>query len=255
MKTQYGTLLKSDNALNAESENRFPIGAATKKLKSMLAQNGIKATLRSCRSALEAFGDQGEWHHVSKFANEISYYDVASVLEMLDEPKARQKLLELLQKPAKASVATATTVHVVIAWSEWVGSAGKRKQVEHEWIGTAVVKGDWIHFDGRRKKLSGNWIALEHISKAKVKAHQRRVAREQERIAEEERLPFKELQQSIQKLESDVLINLWKKRQGGNRKMANRRLREATGLTVDRAYLTNLKWGWRFVEEAIQSSD
>ena len=268
MKTKYGTLIKSDNALLAEAESRYPITEATKRLRDELVQREIKATLQQCRRALEEYGYDGEWHHVSRYANKVNYYDVSAVLEMLDEPNSRKVLETFLAKPSRKLTTEAKTVHVLISWKTWHGSRNYRKSSEHEWGGTAQVKGSWIYFDGRRKKMSGNWIDVRHISKAEAEEYVRirKVAELQEQIDAEyrrkglkpkDRERFKSIQQSVADLGSDSLASLWKMRKDRNRRedrnrTVNRQLREAVGLSTDDAeYAAKLGWAWQFVSEFV----
>lgn len=64
-----GIMLKSDNALKAEDEGRFPLTTASKLLRLRLADHGVKVTLAVSRKLLQKFGNSGEWHHVGKLAN------------------------------------------------------------------------------------------------------------------------------------------------------------------------------------------
>lgn len=75
-----GILSKSDNALRAETEGRFTLTELCRQLK---LPTEIEAALPW----------DGEWHHVSAFANEVRYYRLARVESWL-RTKAGQKALE-----------------------------------------------------------------------------------------------------------------------------------------------------------------
>ena len=240
---RYGVLIKSDNALRAESEDRFPITEATKQLKDRLADEGIKATLRQCRAALEEFGDRGEWHHVSKFANEVWYYDVNLALEKLCDEDFPQALLKTLASKCKAPKPE-RTANVMIEWTAWSGNGRLRKRKKRRWAGTARIKGDWIYFDNKRKKLSGNWISVTPISQTEANKHEQ----ERQRQREIERQPFELVEEFVGQLSSDEMLKLW----NANRKKANQRLRVAIGLRVeDPAYVEKLKWAWKVIHTQI----
>ncbi len=67
----YAGYSKSNNAVAAEKEGRFPLTAAT----NMLAEEtGMK---RADAKALLLKLHTGEYHHSSKFYNRVQYYDVA----------------------------------------------------------------------------------------------------------------------------------------------------------------------------------
>ena len=250
MKTRYGTLIKSDNALEAESKGRYSISEGTRRLRDELQRKGIKVTLRNSRKALEEFGNDGEWHHVGKFASEVNYYDVSAVVEMLDEPESRQKLLDVLEEPLEEKARTkAEAAYVIIKWSEWAGSR-YRRCTEHEWIGTAQIKGDWIYFDGRRKKLSGNWIEVTHIPKARAKVGEERRL---QLIEEEKRNRLIMLARSVKRLETEKLARLWRKRQD-DRRGANRQICKAIGLTVaEDDYVMKIGSVWQVLEDELKA--
>lgn len=68
---------KSNNAIEAEKEGRFPLTIAVKEL-------AKKANITQ-KLARQILKDQGswEWHHSSKFYNQVDYYDVEYALNVL----------------------------------------------------------------------------------------------------------------------------------------------------------------------------
>ncbi|MBA2116734.1 hypothetical protein [Bremerella alba] len=156
----YGVLIKSDNALLAEQEERFPISEGKKRLRQALSLRAIPSTLYGCECLLKEYGDSGEWHHVSKFANCVDYYDVGEVLELFEQPTQELLTMAKAKKPQPAEV---NEVNVVIRWKEFEGKGRYWRSYECDYVGKASIRGDWIQFNGKRKKLSGNHIDVEDI--------------------------------------------------------------------------------------------
>jgi len=70
----YVDFSKSNNAVAAENEGRFPASTLARKLKVKTA--AIKELLKPC-----------EWHHTSSWYNTTDYYDIEDALEILSELK------------------------------------------------------------------------------------------------------------------------------------------------------------------------
>lgn len=149
MKTKYGTLLKSDGALSAEEEGRYPLLKAIKVLKQLrpdLTREQSRGLLLLCSS--------GEWHHVGKFANQVQYYDPDDVIERLaSDPDLLSKIKKSPEKP------TESTVNAEISWTVYVKERWAVKKLSFAYKGPATIKGDWISFvhlgQPVRKRLSG----------------------------------------------------------------------------------------------------
>jgi hypothetical protein len=73
----YNGYSKSNNAVEAESEGRFPMTAAKK----ILADEG-NVTQKIAAKLLKHFGNR-EWHHTSKFYNCTDYFDTNAALNAL----------------------------------------------------------------------------------------------------------------------------------------------------------------------------
>lgn len=81
----YSGFSKSNNAVAAEAEGKFPLTAAARKA-------GIPAEL------IRRFVHPCEWHHTSVRYNATNYYDVAEIVEFFEtDPEAA---LALAQFPA-----------------------------------------------------------------------------------------------------------------------------------------------------------
>ena len=66
----YDGYSKSNNALDAEAEGKYPLTIAVKKLAAV-----AEVTQKEARRVLKAIG-RCEYHHTSKFYNTTDYYDV-----------------------------------------------------------------------------------------------------------------------------------------------------------------------------------
>lgn len=155
----YGVLIKSDNALRAEEEGRFPITQAKKVLRTRLREMNFKATLYGCEMLLKEYGDSNEWHHVSKFANEVDYYDTQAVLELFENPTEEILQIAAASKPKRQEVPV-RKCRVSIYYKEWIIKHTKRS---YSYEGEAVVKGNWIEFEGRRKLITGKNITVKYL--------------------------------------------------------------------------------------------
>lgn len=69
----YNGYSKSNNAIDAESNERYPLTKATK----ILAKK-LNWTQQKARDFLKKNGTN-EWHHTSKFFNIVDYYDVSDI--------------------------------------------------------------------------------------------------------------------------------------------------------------------------------
>ena len=166
-----GVLCKSDNAIKAERDDRYPMTAAKRVLKERLAANGIKVTLAQAEWLLKELRCGTEWHHVSKFANEIDYYDVGNAVEQLaplggdeEDVRAAATLIEQTRLACrKKTKPTERTFRVRIEYTEWSGRGRYKSRDDREYEGPATIRGDWVTFDGKRKKMSGNWIKVTEM--------------------------------------------------------------------------------------------
>lgn len=77
----YAGFSKSNNAINAENEGRFPLSIAKKMLSTQ-----AKITQKVAEIALKAT-HSGEWHHTSKFYNRVNYYDIEIALKYIEAQK------------------------------------------------------------------------------------------------------------------------------------------------------------------------
>lgn len=156
-----GVLIKSDRAIAAEEDGRFPMTYAKKMLRDKLNEMDIKSTLYGCELLLKEYGDFGEWHHSSKFAREVYYYDVDAVIEeFTDNPSESMKEMAVANKPKKNEVVPETR-NVKLKYRHWISSTRYRVK---RYEGQAVIKGDWIHFERTKKKLSGKFLEVEYLS-------------------------------------------------------------------------------------------
>jgi hypothetical protein len=124
-----GVLIKSNNALAAEREGRFPA-------------TGISKALRVPAAAVLALApDDGEWHHCSKFANEIRYFDLEVCREYFGSDVGKAAMATW--KAARKAVAVVVHENQTVAWLEWGGTRSHPKADKREVAGCVVtIKGN-----------------------------------------------------------------------------------------------------------------
>ena len=132
---------KSNNAVAAEEDGRYPASTLAKRL-------GVKT------GAIKALMSPSEWHHTSSRYNKTNFYDETEALEMIGDLQAWQepsKGLEVLEK-------------CNVTWLEWGGTRKHPKATERTIENVVVtIKGEWATFERKvtdsltisiRKKLT-----------------------------------------------------------------------------------------------------
>lgn len=113
---------KSNNAVAAEQDGRFPATVLAKRL-------GVKA------GAIKALLSPSEWHHTSKFYNSTDYFLEESALEIIDELKA-------WKEPVKGEDRFESCHGQYLEWS---GTRNHPRAKVIEFKDTLVTrKGDWF---------------------------------------------------------------------------------------------------------------
>jgi hypothetical protein len=161
----YGVLFKSDRAIEAEENNRFPMTKAKAELQKVLRSMGYQSTLFGCELLLKRHGDKGEWHHVSKFAREVDYYDVDAVVELFQNDPSQEDLK--LATASKPKPLESEKVNVKVEYREYYSKRNYRIETH---LGPATITGDWIRFGEKRKRLSGRFIWYEFLSDEELAA-------------------------------------------------------------------------------------
>ena len=156
-----GVLTKSDRAIEAEENNRFPMTTARKKLRERLQGIGVKATLYGCERLLELHGFTGEWHHVSKFAREVEYYDVDVVVGLFKDAPSEELLQIAKSNKPKHKNHEPIKVSVTLKYRDYTSRHNYRMK---HYRGPATVAGDWIEFGGKRKRLSGKFLEVCYLT-------------------------------------------------------------------------------------------
>jgi hypothetical protein len=122
----YDGFSKSNNALDAEMDGRYPLS----RTKGVLAK-ALGITQDQARFILEKRGTR-EWHHTSSQFNMTNYYDVKSLVkEIQDDPDVSlDDLLAGYKKPSKSAV----IVHenCTVKWIEWEGTQNHPRAIKHE---------------------------------------------------------------------------------------------------------------------------
>ncbi len=156
-----GVLIKSDRAIEAEQDNRFPMTTAKKKLKEQLGEIGVKATLYGCEQLLDLHGYTGEWHHVSKFAREVDYYDVDVVVGLFKDTPSEELLQIAKSSKPKRKIHEPINVSVKLKYRDYTSRHNYRMK---HYRGPATVTSDWIEFNGNRKRLSGKFLEVHYLT-------------------------------------------------------------------------------------------
>ena len=124
-----GVLIKSDNALAAERDGRFPA-------------SGIATAIGVPAGAVSALApSDGEWHHASKFANEVPYYELEACREYFASEEGKAALVAW--KETKKAVAVVVHEGQTVTWLEWGGTRKHPKADKCTLAGCIVtVKGN-----------------------------------------------------------------------------------------------------------------
>lgn len=120
----YFEFSKSNNAVAAELDGRFPASVVARKLN--VPTEYIRDRIRT-----------GEWHHCSKFYNSVNYYDLQECEEWLDSEEGRADFDEWLaaRKPKSAS----TRIGCRVEWLEWVGTRNHPRAKQRSADGCTVI--------------------------------------------------------------------------------------------------------------------
>lgn len=134
----YNEYSKSNNAIAAERDGRFPASRIARIL-------GVPAAFISdcC-----AFASGGEWHHTSKFYNTTAYYDVAHIRAWIDgdadtvEDRG-ETFADALAAWRAAQKAKGEKRHegCRVRWLEWGGTRSHPRATERVEDGCVVVDG------------------------------------------------------------------------------------------------------------------
>ena len=132
----YHGFSKSNNAVAAEEDGRFPASVLAKRI-------GVKT------SAIKAMMSPSEWHHTSSRYNRTDYYDESEAIEIISDLKA-------WQEPAKD---LAVYEECTVTWLEWSGTRKHPKATERQAENvTVTIKGEWATFG--RKVTSTMTVAM-----------------------------------------------------------------------------------------------
>lgn len=83
MNSGYSGYSKSNRAMDAEEEGKYPLTKASRFLRSKLIEKlDIKIKIKEAKKILEQYWD-GEWHHSSKYCNKVNYYDVINTFGLI----------------------------------------------------------------------------------------------------------------------------------------------------------------------------
>jgi hypothetical protein len=143
----YSGYSKSNNAVAAESDGRYPASVLAKRLR--VSADAVRAVLTT-----------SEWHHSSKYYNRVHYYDGAALIALAENPgatdeavvealgidaedvEAARRDLERLRAWRKPAADVVVHEDCVVEWIEWTGTRARPKATEMRAEGARVeVKG------------------------------------------------------------------------------------------------------------------
>jgi len=133
---------KSNNAINAEQDGKFPASIIARKLG--VETGAVKEILTPC-----------EWHHTSSWYNSTDYYDLEDAEEKLSELKA-----------FKSDKTEKIYHHCTVKYLEWSGT--RKHPTASEVVlknRKVMVKGQFATFNNAcgkpmRKKISANGFEI-----------------------------------------------------------------------------------------------
>lgn len=161
---------KSNNAICAENDNKFPLSRWTKaKIIEVLRENQINAdfidAISKCSleflktSILKCY----EWHHTGSYFNCTDYYEV----DLIDYDEPKQILAEYAQfkqkkLQAKEQKKEQKREFYKCKFLTWSGSRKHPKATEHEEIGEII--GNWFYSSfGKKSILANGFKIIEKI--------------------------------------------------------------------------------------------
>lgn len=167
----YAGYSKSNNAVEAESEGKYPATVCAKKLH--VTVEAIRAILTPCA-----------WHHTSKWFNETDYYDI----QALDS--------DTLHALQAYTPTYATTYRANLEWIEWSGSRHRPRAHPHQAADCLVTeKGCYytFHLPGQdlRKKIGSAGTVVDRLSATTIYGFQSTPAKV--RIAQKATTPLAKL--------------------------------------------------------------
>lgn len=166
---------KSNNAISAEEDNKFPASIAAKKL-------GVSA------DAIRKYIDTSEWHHYSKFYNAVDVYDITPYLmiknkidmtddyteEEIESFKETYNQMKIYTKEQKNKNNDVKTYRANVEYIEWAGTRNRPKAIKKSFENIKVEeKGKYYTFflpDNTtvRKMIGSNGthvISMEEVKK------------------------------------------------------------------------------------------
>ena len=147
---------KSVNAVLAEKSGMITKSQITSKnLKDGGWNLGIKLAKRMID---EGVWKSDEWHHCSKYYNEVAYYSIEDLVESWEDMSQEKKesIKNLKEAPKEE-------VRVSGEYAVW-GGTRKRPVIDYYEKFQGTLVGIWIKLDnGGRKKATGKWISYKAI--------------------------------------------------------------------------------------------
>lgn len=162
----YNGFSKSNNAVTAEQEYKFPASVTARKL-------GVST------KAIQEFLCPCEWHHTSNYYNKTDYYDIEVYLALKNsediahycyDEQEKQEYIETWEKlrSFKPEKPTENIYKAKVKYLEWSGSRRYPKATEYKFENIEVTeKGQFYTFKtphgNVRKKIGSNGTEVTRI--------------------------------------------------------------------------------------------
>lgn len=177
---------KSNNAVIAENEGKFPI---SKVKKSTLEEYGVSISLVDAKLlAKHGYWKACEWHHTSKHFNTTYYYDLYDLKSLVEDAEYKEIISKIKTKQQTDKIED--IIYAKIEVTEFYKSRGR-------WIPETITllaevnnyngMGEYCTYNGNRKKKS-NIDILYKMTFEEYKSQIEDIKREQEKFLKKERL-------------------------------------------------------------------
>lgn len=179
----YSGYSKSNNAVSAEADGKFPASVVAKKLKIPI-------------DFLKEKFEPTEWHHTSARYNKTDYYDLGRVETYLATKEGKAELAAFKAKAkAKSSTSKGWSKKVLwVKWIEWGGSISRPKPFELKLENVVLTFNgtnsySWLTPKGEKITKRGTTNGFSFYTKENEAADKKRMIllKKEEKAAEKER--------------------------------------------------------------------
>lgn len=138
MSAGYSGYSKSNNAVDAERSGKFPSTEAARR-------TGLPAKFIQ---EIANWSSHGEWHHSSKYFNQVPYYDTNELIawkegdaDLVSEHGPFEQAFTAWKNAANIAKEKPAVIYFParVKWIEWAGTRNYPRPVEHDEEGATVV--------------------------------------------------------------------------------------------------------------------